>query len=77
MFRDDSVESPAEKANRLGLILIPKRSFWDIPKEPAENKPHAVCGECGDVLKKNFTFTCKNMRCPVRPVIQLPEKEKG
>jgi hypothetical protein len=74
MFRDDSIESPREKARRLKLTLIPKRGFQTSSKEPNSNPTVAVCGECGECLKRIFVFTCKDSRCPIRPTIRIPEE---
>jgi len=52
-----------EKADRLGVPLIPKLPI--IPNEPATPNPIvAVCGECGLSLHQVMAYVCTNQRCP-------------
>lgn len=56
-------ETPEEKAKRLGVRLIPK-------VEPPQNDPNpivAVCGECGECIRKIMQYTCPKNNCPTFP----------
>ena len=54
-------ETPEEKAERLGVMLIPKRE----PQPIAPNGIIAVCGECGLEIYQIMGYVCPRGRnCP-------------
>lgn len=66
-------ETPEEKADRIGVPLIPKRPRPRKPqadpwKKPVDetNPTVGVCGECGIEVKRIMYFSCGNDRCPVQ-----------
>ena len=59
----DIKETPAEKAKRIGVPLIPakQRPFRDpFP----HNGTVSVCGECGMEMKRVMGFVCPRSNCP-------------
>lgn len=56
-----SPETPAEKAKRIGVPLIPAR-----PKPaPVEANPVvSICGACGVEMRQIMNFACSRMDCP-------------
>ncbi|QJR01749.1 hypothetical protein HH800_05795 [Sphingobium yanoikuyae] len=64
----DLKETPAEKAKRIGVPLIPAK-----PKVPAApfnpNRTVSVCGECGLEMKAVMGFVCSRANCPCFPQV--------
>jgi hypothetical protein len=57
-------ETPEEKAERLGVVLIPKISRRPIPDSPSNNII-AVCGECGLTVHQVMGYVCPHgTKCP-------------
>lgn len=54
-------ETPAQKANRLGVPLIPKKAP-PMPHNP--NPAIAVCGECGHEVRQTEWYSCPLGNCP-------------
>lgn len=55
-------ESPTQKANRLGVPVIPKK----IPIPIHDSNPViAVCGECGHELRSMDYRSCPKSQCPI------------
>lgn len=52
-------ETPAGKAQRLGVPLIP-----EIKPYPKNNDTVAVCGKCGLEIKHIMCYSCPNADCP-------------
>ena len=61
MAQRDQDETHEEKARRLGVPLIPKRT---TPSLPGPNPVQAVCGECGIELHRVMGYVCPKMNCP-------------
>jgi len=56
------IESPEEKARRLGVPLIKK---WPIAKQAIDPNPIvSVCGECGLEIRVVMGFYCARSGCP-------------
>ena len=54
-------ETPAEKARRLGVPLIPK---IDKPSPYNINHTVSVCGECSLEIKRMMGYVCPKSNCP-------------
>lgn len=54
-------ETPEQKAQRLGVPLIPKRA--PILPHPLYDTV-SVCGECGREMKMIENFVCSRTNCP-------------
>lgn len=52
-------ETPAEKARRLGVNVIP-----DIPPRRPENPVIAVCGRCAREIMQHNNQCCMDSDCP-------------
>jgi hypothetical protein len=65
----DSEETPVQKANRLGVPLIPKKP--NIPRDKDPNPVIGVCGECGHELRKVEWRSCPLGNCPMGGTVTL------
>jgi hypothetical protein len=54
-------ETPAQKANRLGVPLIPKKA---PPMPFSPNPVISVCGECGHEVRTLEYYSCPLGNCP-------------
>jgi hypothetical protein len=61
-------ETPANKAQRLGVPLIPKTPQNTLTT--TESRIIAICGECGLEIRENASYSCTNANCPaIKPYI--------
>lgn len=56
-------ETPAEKAKRIGVPLIPKKITIN-PAPGNQNGAIGVCGECGIELHRVMGYVCQKTNCP-------------
>ena len=64
--RTDRAETPAEKAKRIGVPLIPARPIL----APVDLNPIvSVCGACGTELRRVMGFVCSRTDCPCFPQV--------
>jgi hypothetical protein len=64
----DSEETPLQKANRLGVPLIPKKAP-PLPHNP--NPVIAVCGQCGHEVRSFDYRSCPLGNCPFGSTVTL------
>jgi hypothetical protein len=61
-------ETPAQKASRLGVPLVPKRPVH----QPLHNPVIAVCGECGHEFRGGLEYrSCPLSNCPTGSPVTL------
>lgn len=60
----DVPETPEEKAKRLKVKVIPRKS--SLERDPETNPVVAVCGECGISIHRVMGYACGNMHCPLK-----------
>jgi hypothetical protein len=60
-------ETPAQKANRLGVPLVPGRA----PVRYDHNPVIAVCGECGHEVRSMDYRACPTSNCPFGSKVTL------
>jgi hypothetical protein len=53
-----------EKADALGVPLIPVKDNWGKKPVPYDNPIIAVCGKCGIELRQIMHFACGHSDCP-------------
>jgi len=61
LIAEDTAETPAEKARRIGVPLIPSPPT-SVPRSPLDTI--AVCGKCGLELKGIMGYCCPQSGCP-------------
>lgn len=57
-------ETPAEKAKRIGVPLIPARPK---PSQPEYDPVISVCGACGMEMRRVMAYSCARADCPCFP----------
>lgn len=61
-------ETPEQKANRLGVPLIPKKTPIPIRES---NPVISVCGECGHEIRALEHYSCPQGNCPLGGTVTL------
>ncbi|WP_066770021.1 hypothetical protein [Sphingobium sp. CCH11-B1] len=64
--KEISHETPAQKAKRIGVPLIPARPK---PQQPAFDPVISVCGACGMEMRKVMGYACPRSDCPCFPQV--------
>lgn len=63
VLRPLTLGTPEEKAKRLGVPLIPKRTLPQFKDKDII----AVCGQCGREVNRVEMYACMNEKCPLKP----------
>lgn len=65
LFLRRQSETPAEKAKRIGVPLVPRRpKNLPVPKGDPTNPTISICGECGIEIKVVMHYACGIPNCP-------------